>query len=507
LRVEFRAEDTTQRSQLADPAIVVIDAFTRGGAGVLSDRALKGFELSNNTDFTLGKHVFRGGARLEGGAYRQLDARNSNGTFTFGSLEAFLEGRPNSFTQRLGQVETSFSQYQVGLFFQDDVRVGKDLSLNVGIREEMQSHVPDWFNIMPRAGFSWNPFGIKTTIRGGYGIFHDWMSADLYDQSLRVDGVAQRDLLVIDPGYPDPLAGVSAVVLPGGRVQIGPDVRLPRVQQFSIGAERAFRDAFTLQATYMRQDGRNQLRSINVNAPDPSGVRPEPGVGTVAQIESTGRTLVNRLYLAANYRIPQARAMFAVNYMLTEARNHADNPLSLPADSRNPEAEWAPSALDIRHRVFAMFNFPLPKGARGNVMSQAMSGLPYTITTGRDDNADGVSNDRPAGVGRNTARGEWRWDLNARISRGFGFGGQRADAPGGGPTIARRAGGDEGGPMMMMVERSNNRFRVDFYIQGYNLLNRTNYVNFSGNLQSPFFTLPTSAGPARRVEVGMQFAF
>jgi hypothetical protein len=59
----------------------------------------------------------------------------------------------------------------------------------------------------------------------------------------------------------------------------------------------------------------------------------------------------------------------------------------------------------------------------------------------------------------------------------------------------------------MMVERSNNRFRVDFYIQGYNLLNRTNYVNFSGNLQSPFFTLPTSAGPARRVEVGMQFAF
>jgi hypothetical protein len=507
LRVEFRAEDTTQRSQLADPAIVVIDAFTRGGAGVLSDRALKGFELSNNTDFTLGKHVFRGGARLEGGAYRQLDARNSNGTFTFGSLEAFLEGRPNSFTQRLGQVETSFSQYQVGLFFQDDVRVGKDLSLNVGIREEMQSHVPDWFNIMPRAGFSWNPFGIKTTIRGGYGIFHDWMSADLYDQSLRVDGVAQRDLLVIDPGYPDPLAGVSAVVLPGGRVQIGPDVRLPRVQQFSIGAERAFRDAFTLQATYMRQDGRNQLRSINVNAPDASGVRPEPGVGTVAQIESTGRTLVNRLYLAANYRIPQARAMFAVNYMLTEARNHADNPLSLPADSRNPEAEWAPSALDIRHRVFAMFNFPLPKGARGNVMSQAMSGLPYTITTGRDDNADGVSNDRPAGVGRNTARGEWRWDLNARISRGFGFGGQRADAPGGGPTIARRAGGDEGGPMMMMVERSNNRFRVDFYIQGYNLLNRTNYVNFSGNLQSPFFTLPTSAGPARRVEVGMQFAF
>jgi hypothetical protein len=61
--------------------------------------------------------------------------------------------------------------------------------------------------------------------------------------------------------------------------------------------------------------------------------------------------------------------------------------------------------------------------------------------------------------------------------------------------------------MMMMVEQSRQRFRVDFYVQGYNLLNRTNYLNFSGNLQSPFFGIASSAGPARRVEVGMQFAF
>jgi hypothetical protein len=386
--------------------------------------------------------------------------------------------------------------------------VNKNLSLSLGVREELQTHVSDWTNFMPRAGFSWNPFGAKTAIRGGYGLFHDWLAADLYDQSLRVDGVAQRDLLILDPGYPDPFAGASAVVLPGGRVQIDPALHMPSVQQFSIGAERTFLNAMTLQASYMRQDGRNQLRSINLNAPDSSGARAEPGIGTVAQIQSSGRTEVNRLYVSANYRIPQARTMLAVNYIVSEAKNHADNALSLPADSRNSEAEWGPSAQDVRHRVFAMFNFPLPKGVRGNIMSQAQSGLPYTITTGRDDNGDGVSNDRPAGVGRNTGRGEWRWDLHARISRGFGFGGERTDAPGGGPTISRRTGdGEGGGPVMMMVERSNDRFRVDFYVQGYNLLNRTNYLNFSGNQQSPFFGLPSSAGPARRVEVGMQFGF
>ena len=503
LRVELRIEDTSQRSHSADPAIVVIDAFTRGGAGVAGDRALTSLELANNTDFTIGRHVFRAGLRLEAGAYRLLDGRNANGTFTFGSLEAFGQGRPNTYTQRLGEVETSFSQYQVGMYIQDDFRIGRDLSLSLGVREELQTHVADRANLMPRAGFSWNPFGIKTTIRGGYGIFHDWFGADLYDQALRVNGVAQRDLLILAPGYPDPFAAAAPVVLPGGRVEVDADLQMPSVRQFSIGAERSFRDAFTVQASYMRQDGRNQLRSVNLNAPDGLGVRPEPGVGTVARIRSTGRLESNRLYLSANYRLPQAGTVLGLNYIVSDTKNHADSPLSLPADSRNPDAEWGPAAQDVRHRLFGLFNFPLPKGLRGNIISQAQSGLPYTITTGRDDNGDGVSNDRPGGVGRNTARGSWRWDLHARASRGFGFGGERQ---GEGPLVRNRLGGDDG-PLMMTMQRSNQRFWIDFYVQGYNLLNRTNYLNFSGNLQSPFFAQPTSAGPARRVEAGVQFAF
>jgi hypothetical protein len=54
---------------------------------------------------------------------------------------------------------------------------------------------------------------------------------------------------------------------------------------------------------------------------------------------------------------------------------------------------------------------------------------------------------------------------------------------------------------------ADQRFTLEFYVQGFNILNRTNFVNFSGNLLSPFFGLPTSAAQARRVEVGMQFRF
>jgi hypothetical protein len=525
-RFEWNGEETASSSVSDAPAIIVIDAFSSGGAGVSSEGSTRTVEVADNLDFTVGKHAMRAGFLLEAGAYRNLDARNAAGTFTFSSLEAFLAGTPNTFTQRLGQLTTSFSQYQLGVYWQDDFRVSRSLSLSVGLREELQTHLGDAFNFMPRVGFTFTPQRSRTTLRGGYGIFHDWYEASLHDQTLRVtgDAGAQRDLLILNPGYPDPAGGLASTVLGSGRVQASPDLSLPFVHQMSLGIERALTSTINLQASYMLLRGRNQLRSRNVNAPDAFGVRPEPGVGTVTQIESTGRSATDRVTLNAVYRMPARRSFINVNYTWSNIRNHADGALSLPADSNNPEAEWGPSSQDVRHRFNAMFNIMLPYEIRANVGGTAQSASPYTVTTGRDDNLDGVSNDRPAGIGRNSARGAARWDINLRLSRGFGFGGSSDGAAGpggGGPVII--AGGPGGGPGGGLGQGGpigpgggggfgggggeNSRFRVEFYIQGFNILNRTNFGNFSGNLQSPFFGSPTSAGQARRVEVGMQFRF
>jgi hypothetical protein len=464
----------------------------------------------------------RVGLLLEAGAFNNFDARNAAGTFTFGSLESFLAGTPTTFTQRLGEVRTAFSQYQLGVYWQDDVRLNRSLSISYGVREELQTHVGDAMNVMPRLGFTFNPFRSRTTIRGGYGIFHDWYDSNLYDQTLRVNGIAQRDLLILNPGYPDPTGGISATVLPGGRVQAAPDLKLPYVHQASIGIERAVTTRLNLQASYMRIRGRNQLRSRNVNAPGATGVRPEPNIGTVTQIESTGRSATDRLNVNANYRLPGRRTFINFNYTLSSVKNTADNTLSLPANSLDPDAEWGPSSQDVRHRFNAMLNFGLPFGMRANFGGNAQSAAPYTITTGRDDNRDGVTNDRPAGVGRNSARGAARWEMSTRLTRGFGFGGPRGGqqgqpgarqqiaagaqgqgpgpGPGQGPGIAPGGGGGFG-------DGSNQRFTVEFYVQAFNLLNRTNFVNFGGNQLSPFFVQATSAAQARRVEVGMQFRF
>ena len=545
LQINQQNNESTSLSKL--PAVIVLDAFSRGGAGVANESSSRGFELADNLDFNVGrKHQMRVGLLLEGDEFSNFDAQNNAGTFTFSSLEAFDAGLPTSFTQRNGQVNTKFNQYQLGLYWQDDIRLNNKVSVSIGVRNEMQSHIDDRLNLMPRLGFTATPWGNRTAIRGGYGLFYDWYSANLYDQTLRVDGVSQRDLLILNPGYPDPLAGAEAQILPRGRIQASSNLQMPQVHQGSLGVERQLRQNLSVQATYQMLRGRRQIRSININAPDEFGNRPDPTVGTVTQFESTGRSESDRLTLGGNYRFPQRRIFVNMNYTLGRVRNHADSETSLPANSLDPDADWGPSRQDVRHRLQGTINVPLMLGLRANVNVNAQSATPYTITTGRDDNRDGVSNDRPAGFRRNTARGTAAVTTNLRLSRAFALGGERTGGgfpggrggpggggPGGGgfgpggPTGggggagaslgqsfqaqgqggggARGGGGGRGGNQGDAA--FNARYMMELFITADNLFNRVNYGGYSGNLLSPYYGLPTMAQRPRQVQIGMQFRF
>ena len=497
LRVQFNARGNEASSVSNAPAIIVMDAFSAGGAGVASRGSSRTFEVADNLDFTMWRnHQMRVGLLLEGGLYRNFDARNAAGTFTFASLEAFAANQPLQFTQRIGAVDTSFSQYQFGIYWQDDFRVNRMLTVSLGVRNEMQSHVDDRLNLMPRLGFTLTPWGSQTSIRGGYGIFNDWYDSSLYDQTLRVDGVAQRDLLILNPGYPDPFLGADPIVLPSGRIQADPNLKLPYVHQASIGLERQLAPNVTMQASYQMLRGRNQLRARNVNAPV-DGVRPEPGVGTVTQFESTGQSSSDRLVVQTNVRLPQRRVFMNVNYTLGQVKNHADSATSLPADSLNPDSEWGPSAQDVRHQLTASTNVPLLFGVRSTWQFQARSGSAYSLTTGRDNNLDGIVNDRPEGVGRNTLRAAATWDLGLRLGRTFGFGGVPAQPNAAQPRAQGRGGAASDG----------SRYNVELFANASNLLNHVNHLGYSGNMLSPFFGAPTRAGQPRRVEIGMQFRF
>jgi hypothetical protein len=511
LKVQYRDTRTRTLSENADPAIVVIDAFSSGGAGQVGNRKLRELEMEDSLEFSPAKkHNMRVGVQLESFWVNSLERQNFNGTFTFASTRAFDAGLPSTYRQRIGTGLVDYAQWQAAWYVQDDWTIRKAFSVSLGLRHEFQSHLDDATAFAPRIGVTWTPG--KYTVRGGWGIFNDWYETSLYEQTLRVNGVTQQDLVVQNPGYPDPFAGALAVVLPASIIRQSENLAMPWMHQASIGVERTF-GALRLQTNYFMQRGYDQFRAVNINAPV-NGVRPTPEAGNITQLQSTGESDTDRWMLNVNYARPERRLFLGANYQLARVYTFADSAFALPANNYDLAAEWGPSSRDIRHRVFSFLAFPLPKKLRGSIMTQVQSASPYTVITGVDTNGDTVLNDRPEGVGRNSARGSATWNMNARLSRTFSFGPPRQTegGPGGaGPMRIRGGpggpGGGGGGGMMMMMEQGSGRYNVEFYAQALNVLNRANFQNYAGSLRSPYFGQPTSAAPARRIEVGINFGF
>ncbi|MCC7180239.1 MAG: carboxypeptidase regulatory-like domain-containing protein [Acidobacteria bacterium] len=517
LKFELTSSESTTTPQSFAPTIRVNDAFTSGGAGQMGSRSSREVEIAQNFDFTIGrKHSMRAGVLFEAGWWSSDQQQNTNGTYVFTSLEAYNAGLPATYTLRVGDPLVEYSQVKAGWFLQDDFRIGRNLSVSLGLRQEIQTQVNDAFNVAPRAAFTWTA-NRRTTIRGGYGIFYDWYDSNLYEQTIRVDGRHQLDIVVQDPGFPADAGG--GIVLPSSIIRSS-SLTQPIIQQASIGMERTLTPWASLRTDYMWTRGSNTLRSVNVNAPI-DGVRPDPAAGNVSEIQSTGRRASDRLTVGVNARHERLRLFSNVMYQLQSSRNYADSATSLPSDSTNPDVDWGPSAQDIRHRLFVMVNAPIWKGIRAGFNMQVSSAAPYTITTGRDENGDTVFNDRPAGIERNSERGAGMVNASLRLSKAIGFGGPSGGGPGGMPMPMPPGGGGGGamnqrgpggpggggGPQIMVMEATNARYRLDFYAQISNLFNNVNYNTFVGNVLSPFFGQATSAGPARRMEVGMSLGF
>lgn len=502
------------------PTIRVNEAFNAGGAGTLGERHAREIEIAQNFDFSAGrKHSMRAGLLFEAGWWDSNQRSNAFGTYTFTSLDAYNAGRPATYSIRTGDPVVDYQQVKAGWYLQDDFRPAKTLQASIGVRQEIQTQVDSRWNFAPRAAFTWNATR-KTTIRGGYGIFYDWYDSALYEQTIRVDGHHQIDSIIQNPAFP--ISDNVGTRLPPSVIRSA-SLEQPIIQQASFGLERPLTNWADFRTDYMWTRGSNTLRSINVNAPV-NGVRPDSTVGNITEIQSSGRRASDRFTVAVNARYIPRRILGMVMYQYANARNFSDFPTALPADSLNPDADWGPSAQDVRHRIFFNFNTPLANGVRLGLSVQGSSALPYNITTGLDNNGDTVFSDRPAGVGRNSARGASQWMSTMRLNKSFSLGGARSGPPniplppppptGGaaGGAMNQRVGaggpGDGGGgPQMVVMEGGNARYRLDVFLNVMNAFNNVNYNAFIGNQLSKFYGQATSAMPPRRVEIGFSLGF
>jgi hypothetical protein len=376
---------------------------------------------------------------------------------------------------------------------------------------------------MPRVGFALSPFGETTSNRGGYGIYYDWYGANLHDTTLRLNGLAQRDILInyIYDEQGNLLNSVSPESRPSNRTVAAPDLEMPYVHQASVGLQQQLPGDVQFQATYQRILGRNQLRGRDINygvlTTDEFGrpvrVRPDPQWNIVTQIESTGESERDSLtfQVRKQFRTEERQWGFMnLSYQLGEGRSNFGGATSLPSDSLNLDLDWGPDGQDVRHQFQVQGVAMLPYELRLQTRIQLRSAPAYNMTTGRDDNFDGVINDRPDGVTRNSLRGDATWHLtNLSIQKTIGFGGPRADGGGGG---AQRGGGPRGGGGFPGGGRGgnfggNSRYNVQLSLDVSNPLNRVIRQGYTGNMLSPFFGTATGVAQARRVEFNTSFRF
>lgn len=507
LRLQRRDAHTAFASATHAPAVVVMNAFDAGGAQVDGARRWRETDLSEDLDIARGIHAVRIGVLL---ADFRLDTdilRNGIGTFTFASLDAYRLGLPSTFVRNTGDPRVAASMQQAGAYIQDDVRLRKELTLHAGVRQEWQSPIGG-LHLGPRGGLAWSPLkNGATTVRAGGGVFFDWLDTQSYEQMLQLDGVHQHIEATVHPGFPDPTRGGAVSTLPLGRVQMAATMVQPRVIESMVAVEQLFPNEVRLSATFVRRTGAHELRGTNINAPIEGGRRPDPLSGPVTEVQSTAGSRYAAGTVALTFAPARRRVFASASYTAAQFINESDGPLALPANSHDPAGERGPALTDARHRFSGLVSASLPMRLRVGASVRTQSALPYNITTGRDDNGDTVSNDRPSGIGRNSGRGRTQADVAARLGWSIGFGARPATGPGSGPQGRTR--GEDGNPLAGLGAGLDltKRYNVEISLQAFNLLNRTNAINIAGVQTSPFFGLPTSAALPRRLEIGVRMSF
>lgn len=409
------------------------------------------------------------GGRLTLTSSDRLENIRTNGFFVLGADHST---EPDFFAQAQNPLINDENNTQVGLFVQDEWRLAKRLTLNLGLRYDVETNgtnqdfvgpgadvLPyvsatprsiDGNNLSPRLGFAWDADGEgSTVVRGGFGIFYDqlWLWRSAFEPgivALRVDSPGTLD--------PDEIDGpTSLVAFPMDSVMPTPFTR-----QVSLGVEHLLPNGLLVRLDGLLIQGRNLPLTVGRDASS------FPEFRNIVQYQNTGWAESSMLMVQVQKSVVWGGLDLA--YTLADRKTTVDFWFDGIAATADVEDELAPTDWDERHRLTLSGWTRLDLGLRVGMRLVLASARPYTVFDG---------NVRVGG--RNSVRSADYFNTDLSLSWPITLG----------------------------------RVETGLVLNIYNVFNHTNFdpSSYNGNMQSGQFGEPTSAFPRRQLELGLQAAF
>jgi Carboxypeptidase regulatory-like domain/TonB dependent receptor len=507
--------------------------YDQGTWGVIPEQT---YDISNTVSLWMGNHSIKTGASFTYDVTDQLFQPLQNGVYTFSGAPN-VAPTPIRFQQSFALTpEARFmfpKAYVFAGFLQDDLRIGNNLTLNLGLRYEVEiiKDIPDWpagtdaNNLDPRVGFAWDPKGDqKWSIRGGFGRFTQ--QHPIF--TIVKGGVGGRNGQVtvtltpadaLFPAFPNALpAFPPGASLPARSIQeISPDLENEHAWNVSFGVQRQLgsRTAIQVDANINRgrkhgfldlnqpppipKDVLNAALRVNPNAvvrtlAQADALRPSPAVPNgfrhMDVLTNEGRFWYEGVRIAMQHRTEPLQ--ITVSYTASRAEDRLNHWFS-PEDSSDPELDRGPSGASTPHNLVtsAMWNLPGSGPVFGDwqlsMVSHHQSGSPYTIRYAGDPtgagaglgaacNSRGCQFARPEG--RATARGMFMNWADISLARTFPVGPDRIE------------------------------FRADVFnvLNNWNLLSG-GYINLVGNPRFGQHTGGSNVLPGRQFQFAATYRF
>jgi hypothetical protein len=447
-----------------------------------------------------------------------------------------------------GYVPRSTVSWENALYAQDDWRVDRKLTLNLGLRWDVftpyhekddqlanydpdtktlvlpgQNGVPrstvdtDKNNFGPRVGFAYQ-INDKTVLHGGYGIFFSLDRGGVDNQLSENPPAVVTQFRFGGPGAnvrlsdPIPLPEVvdpNSPVLPDGSglVFVPRDTKTTQVQQFNFGIQRELDSSTAVLVAYVGTRGKN-LTAVTSKAGFGGAIE-----GRLTTVRNIATSKYDSLQVSLR-RHEKSGLSYLASYTLGHATNDSPGPFpgnasafnNTPTDARNLGLDEGDADFDVRHRftLAATYQLPWAKDSRVlggwalNTILTLQTGNPFSVFSG-GTRADLVSGQDP-NSGPKTAD---KWFNTGAFGKAAGSIGTS------GRNIVRGPGFYNVDMSLFKTFKTSDTTRLEIRIEGFNVFNRVQLGFPNQFVDNPDFGKITSTrlNSERQIQLAARFTF